>query len=83
VVKALIAEASAADICIAGPAGGATGFGAAIAVGAGGAGGAMTICDILKFIGEVAVVVIALTAVLFTGVAITDMSWVGGKTCVC
>ena len=43
----------------------------------------MTICDMLKFIGDVAVVVIALTAVLFTGVAITDMSWVGGKTWVC
>jgi hypothetical protein len=40
----------------------------------GGGGGAMTICDMLKFIGEVAVVVIAFTAELFTGVAITDIS---------
>jgi hypothetical protein len=45
-----------------------------MAVGAGGAGGAMTICDMLKFIGEVAVVVIAVTVEVFTGVAITDMS---------
>jgi hypothetical protein len=65
------------------PAEGATGFGADIVVGAAGAGGAITICDMLKFIGEVAVVVIALTAVLLTGVAITDMSCVGGNTCVC
>jgi hypothetical protein len=83
VVKALIAEASAADICMPVPAEGATGFGADIVVGAAGAGGAMTICDMLKFIGEVAVVVIALTAEVFTGVANTDMSCVGVATWVC
>ena len=43
----------------------------------------MTICVMLKFIGEVAVVVIALTGEVFTGVVITDMSCVGGITWVC
>ena len=43
----------------------------------------MTICAMLKSIGDVAVVVIALTAEVLTGVAITDMSGVGGITCVC
>jgi hypothetical protein len=43
-------------------------------VGAVGAGGAITICDILKFIGDVAVVVMAFTADVFVGVAITEIS---------
>ena len=51
-----------------------------MAVGAVGAGGAITICAMLKFIGDTAVVVMALTAEVFTGVANTDMSCVGVAT---
>ena len=42
----------------------------------------MAICAMLKFIGETAVVVIALTCVV-TGVAVTVMSWVWGIICCC
>ncbi len=51
------------------------------AVGVVGIGGAITICAMLKFIGETAVVVMALSCELFTGVAV--MSCVGGMICCC
>ena len=75
-LKALIAEASAPVIPPLIPPAGATGLGAAIwaAVGVVGIGGAMTICVMLKFMGEVAVVVMALIGEVFTGVAVTVMS---------
>ena len=69
-----MALASAFDIVTPGHAEGAIGLGADMVVGAVGAGGAITICDILKFIGDVAVVVIAFTADVFVGVAITEIS---------
>ena len=55
---------------------GAEGFGADIdeAAGAAVGTGAMTICAILKLDGAVAVVVMALTGELLTGVAVTETS---------
>jgi hypothetical protein len=62
---------------------GAEGFGADIdeAEGATVGTGAMTIWAIVKLDGEVAVVVMALTGELLTGVAVTETSCVGGISC--
>jgi len=62
---------------------GAEGFGADIdeAEGATVGTGAMTIWAIVKLAGEVAVVVMALTGELLTGVAVTETSCVGGISC--
>jgi hypothetical protein len=79
-VKSLIAEASAPVIPPGAPPAGPAGLGAAIwaAEGVAGIGGAITIWAMLKFMGDVAVVVMALIGDVFTGVAVTVMSWVWG-----